>query len=134
MAVDIQQQITYWKSEAQRSFEIAELLFQKNKRPEALFFGHLALEKLLKAVVVQHTKNLAPLIHDLNRLAKAADLHLTSKQQQELQMITSFNIAGRYDNDKIAFHKQCTVPFTKRQIWIIKDYFIWLEQNFFQKQ
>lgn len=77
MTVNVQQQIRYWKSEAQRSLEIAELLFQKNKRPEALFFGHLALEKLFKAAVVQRTKDLAPLIHDLNRLAKAANLQFT---------------------------------------------------------
>lgn len=134
MAIDIQQQIAYWKGEAERSFEVSELLFQKNKRPEALFFGHLALEKLFKALVVQKTKKLAPLIHDLNRLAGFADLRLTSTQQQELHMITSFNIAGRYDNDKIAFRKQCTIPFTKRQMRIIKQYVIWLEQNFSQNQ
>jgi HEPN domain-containing protein len=134
MAVDVQQQIKYWKSEARRSFEIAQLLFEKNKRPEALFFGHLALEKIFKAAVVRQTKDLAPLIHDLNRLAKAAGLQFTIDQQRELQRITSFNIAGRYDNDKIAFHKQCTKPYTKKQMALIKDYFIWLEKNIFHNQ
>ena len=132
MTLALKKQISYWKSESTRSFEIAQLLFKKKKRPEALFFGHLAVEKILKALVVHSTHELAPLIHDLNRLAQLAHLTLTHTQQQELQMITSFNIAGRYDNDKIEFRKQCTPTFTKNQMNIIKQYYLWLNQELSQ--
>lgn len=133
MTFELKKQIDYWRLESKRSFEIAQLLLVKHKRPESLFFGHLAIEKLLKALVVKQTNKLAPLIHDLNRLARLANILLTTEQQQELQMITSFNIAGRYDNDKIEFRKQCTIPFTKNQIKKIKHYYLWLSQKLSQQ-
>ncbi|MCK4306353.1 MAG: HEPN domain-containing protein, partial [Candidatus Eisenbacteria sp.] len=61
-----------------------------------LFFAHLALEKLLKALVCQHTKDLAPRIHNLVRLAESAGLAPNPSQLDLLAEMNQFNIEGRY--------------------------------------
>ena len=40
--------INYWDSEAKESLQVAQHLFDKKDYSYALFFGHLAIEKLLK--------------------------------------------------------------------------------------
>jgi len=47
-------------------------MFKMHKYPYALFMGHLALEKLLKAVVVKNTRKHAPYTHSLEALARKA--------------------------------------------------------------
>jgi len=42
---------------------VSVAMFQTEKYPYALFFGHLAIEKLLKALVVKQTKEHAPYTH-----------------------------------------------------------------------
>lgn len=56
---------------------------------------HLAVEKLLKALC-EHTRDLAPRIHNLVRLAELAELALTQDQVDLLAELNAFNIEGRY--------------------------------------
>ena len=44
--------INYWDSEAKESLQVAQHLFEKKDYSYALFFGHLAIEKLLKSIYV----------------------------------------------------------------------------------
>jgi HEPN domain-containing protein len=61
-----------------------------------LFFLHLALEKLLKALVCHQTQDLAPRTHNLIRLAELAKLTPTQTQLDTLADINTFNLEGRY--------------------------------------
>jgi len=69
--------------------------FSRIIRP-GLFFAHLALGNLLKAHVCRHTKDLAPKIHNLVRLAELSGLTLEKKQVEFLAEMNEFNIEGRY--------------------------------------
>ena len=40
----------YWLDEAQEALDVTEHLFEKRDYSYALFFGHLAVEKMLKAL------------------------------------------------------------------------------------
>jgi HEPN domain-containing protein len=55
---------------------------------------------MLKGLTAQETKETPPFIHDLGRLASLANVTLTSEQQEELNIITGFNAAGRYADTK----------------------------------
>jgi len=65
MEFDVEKTVSYWLESAEYDFDTAESLFQIEKYPYALFFGHLALEKLLKALVVKTTRQHAPYTHSL---------------------------------------------------------------------
>jgi len=95
-----------------------------------LFFCHLALEKLLKGLVVIHSRKEAPYSHDLAKLAEMAGLEPTEKQLETLRLINSFNISGRYDSAKLEFYKMCTRKYAEKYLKITDNFFKWLEKRY----
>lgn len=55
MTFNIEKQIDYWKSGADNDLETAEILIQNKKFVQGLFFCHLCIEKITKALVVKAT-------------------------------------------------------------------------------
>ncbi len=96
MAIDIQKQVAYWKNGANEDWDVAWNLVNQNKIRHGLFFGHLALEKVLKAHVCRKIQNLPPRIHNLSRLAELTSLSLTQTQKDILAEMNAFNLEGRY--------------------------------------
>ena len=126
--------IDYWIKTSKEDFRAAESLFEKRLYPQCLFFCHLSLEKLLKALVVKTTKNHPPFIHDLQRLAEIAKLDLTKERKKNLDKIFTFNIAGRYANEKIEFYKKHNKrEHAKKYLQITKDLSLWLKKEFQKK-
>ena len=119
---------SYWIKEAKDALTVAEHLFEKKDYSYALFFGHLAVEKILKALYVEKKKEHAPHTHNLQRIARAAALSLDDEKSQTLLLITSFNIEARYPDIKRSFRKKCTEEFTFEQMQIIRETFQWLKK------
>ena len=59
----------YWTIEVDEALSVADHLVEKKDYSYALFFDHLAVEKILKALYVKTSKEHAPPIHNLLRLA-----------------------------------------------------------------
>lgn len=129
----INEQINYWKTSAERTWRVASTLFKNKHYDSCLFFCHLTIEKLLKGLVAQKTKDYAPYIHDLAELARKTNLELTDKQLENLKIITTFNIAGRYDEAKFSFYKKCTKEYTEKYYAISKELILWLEKEYLKK-
>lgn len=85
---------------------MAHDVFAKKYYDHTLFCGHLAIEKLLRARIVDTTNGPAPHSHDLLYLAGLAKLDLTIDQQRFLTEVTGYNIEGRYQEEKLEFHKK----------------------------
>ena len=124
---NIEQVKTYWFTEAQEALEVADHLMEKADYSYALFFGHLAVEKLLKALYVARREEHAPPIHNLFRLATSAGLEPDKIKVDALIRITAFNIEARYPDVKRAFRQKCTAEFTSREMQLIKEVFQWLK-------
>ncbi|HEY4503646.1 MAG TPA: HEPN domain-containing protein, partial [Candidatus Paceibacterota bacterium] len=86
-----------------------------NRYPESLFFGHIILEKMLKAFVVQETREQPPKIHNLVRLEEMSNLHLSEDVKDYLIVVNTFNIRARYDEYKTSFYKMCTKGVHRRK-------------------
>jgi HEPN domain-containing protein len=67
--------------------------------------GHLAIEKLLKALYIRITNQFPPMIHDLRRICERANIELTQEQIINLDSITRFNMNARYDDYKQEFYR-----------------------------
>jgi HEPN domain-containing protein len=119
---------SYWIKEAKEALTVAEHLFEKGDYSYALFFGHLAVEKILKALYVDKKKEHAPPTHNLQRLARVAALSLDDEKSQTLLLITSFNIEARCPDIKRSFRKKCTKEFTLEQMRVIRETFQWLKK------
>jgi HEPN domain-containing protein len=94
--VDIKKQISYWKENAEEDWTVAQQLLESGRTRHGLLFAHLALEKMLKALVCKNTNDLAPRVHNLNRLIDLAGVLSSSVQTDILAEMNAFHIEGRY--------------------------------------
>jgi HEPN domain-containing protein len=117
----------FWLEEANESLQVAGHLFEKADYSYALFFGHLAIEKILKAVFVNIKAEQAPYIHNLCRLAEMAGIPLSEYQRNQFIKITAFNLESRYPDEKRTFRKKCNEEFTREELTEIEEVFKWLK-------
>lgn len=104
----------YWVEGANHDYDIYLSLKKSKKYTGALFFGHIVLEKILKAIVVRVSGEHAPRIHDLAYLAVLAKLDLDKDDLLKLKQINTFNMSTRYPDDKNDFYKICTAGFANK--------------------
>ena len=90
----------YWMIEAEEDLQVAGHLMNSGDYSYALFFGHLTVEKTLKALYIKRHRQHAPRIHNLARLAALCGLELSEIRADQLDLITSFNLEARYPDEK----------------------------------
>jgi len=117
------EKIDFWKSEANQALEVARDLFKLKRFVEALFFGHLAIEKLLKAKIIEATNEDPIYSHDLVILAKKACLELNQDDLKYLAKVNIYNIRTRYQDYKKSLYRQANEKFTKDEIVKIEAIF-----------
>lgn len=134
MNFNIKNSTKYWLDGSSRDFKAAKFLFKKRLYPQCLFFCHLSLEKILKALVTQKTKEPSPFVHDLRRLAQIAGLDLSEDKLKILDKLFSFNIAGRYPEEKLEFYKKYNNKKNAEVYLKLTDsLLIWLRKEFLKK-
>ncbi|OGH88023.1 MAG: hypothetical protein A3J93_02525 [Candidatus Magasanikbacteria bacterium RIFOXYC2_FULL_42_28] len=106
--------VKYWVKTAEHDYDTMLALYRSKRYSACLFFGHIVLEKILKALVVQETKKDAPYIHNLIRLYELAKLESDDDLMIFLGQVNEFNIRTRYPEYKLDFYKKCTGEFTKK--------------------
>lgn len=111
--------IKFWLDSAQEDWEFALGVWKSGKQlHNALFFGQLVLEKILKALHYQNKEDHPLYIHDLAVLAERAGLKLNKELNDDLKEITSFNLKARYEDYKARFRQKATRGFTN--LWMNK--------------
>ena len=124
--MDIQEIESFWIAEAEEALQVADHLMDKGDYSYALFFGHLAIEKLLKALHVIKQRDHAPSIHNLLRLAKLAGILVPEDRKDALIEISAYNIEARYPDFTRAFREKCNAEYAEKQISMIKETYQWL--------
>ena len=126
--MDVGKIVQYWLSTAVEDLSAAEHLFASQDYTHALFFGHLYLEKLLKAQVVGQIGQHAPLSHNLRYLAEKANLDLDREQEAFLARATEYSIKTRYPDMDLEFRRLCTREFCNSELERIKEFGLWLKE------
>jgi len=98
----------YWLVEAEEAFRVADHLVQAKDYSYALFFGHLAVEKMLKALHAVRIQAHPPRSHNLIHLAERCEVALNAEQERAFAQITTFNMEARYPNERRSFRKLAT--------------------------
>lgn len=111
--------VAFWKQSSDKDWEFSQEIYVGGKRYDyCLFFVHLSLEKLLKALHY-HRKDSHPLaIHDLVELSKRAEIEMSQSQLSDLKEISSFNLSARYDDYKKNFYKKANKEYA--DVWLQK--------------
>ena len=106
---DKEKQIAYWVSTAIDDLESIDYLFNGKKYVQALFFSHLSLEKILKALWVKHNDlNFPPKTHNLTYLFENSKIELSEDQTDFLQTMNVYQIEGRYPDYISMLHNTTT--------------------------
>ncbi len=121
-----EEKIEYWIKSSELDFKSMINLFKSKEYVWSLFVGHLMIEKLLKGLYAKNIGDTPPFIHDLVKIAKRTSIELTDEIQNTLDLVTSFNIEGRYSNYKSDFREKCTRKYAREKIIEIKRLRLWL--------
>ncbi len=124
--IDIYKVSKYWLKMAKDDLKVMDDLCDKGHYPYALFFGHLVIEKTLKAYYIIKIEKHAPFTHQLLVLAEKSKLNIKENSKNLLEIITRFNIEARYPDQKMEFHKTCDKKFAEQYILKIKELYKWL--------
>lgn len=122
--------VKFWMLSAEKDWTVAENLFSKGNYPQALFFGHLALEKMLKAHWVRdNMEDYPPRIHNLVRLASQTKLSFTTDDLLFLDKMNDYQMEGRYPDYQFTIYKICTPDFTEEILKEVKRIHTWLSNQ-----
>ena len=128
--MDTSEHIKYWVESAEYDLDSAFDIFKLGRFSWSLFIGHLALEKLLKALFVKTNYNkVPPKIHNLRKLAVLSNLELSEEQTLFFDKINVFQIEARYAEAKNELYKIATKEFTETNLNEIKDHFLWIKSQ-----
>ena len=128
MNFDIGKTINYWMEGAFYDIKTADALLKTKRYPYVLFFGHLALEKILKALVVKESKKHVPYTHSLPLLSSKLPF-ITEEVRKKLAGFMEFYLESRYPEERKSFYKKCTKKFTENSLKEIKEVFRWLKKK-----
>ncbi len=115
-----QKAINIWIDGAADALDTCDRLFESKKYHHALFFLHLALEKIIKALYISNLDDSPPYIHNLKLLIKMSKVKVSNEEIKQLDEISEFNVAARYDDYKFEIYKRATEDYTKKWIEIGK--------------
>ena len=117
-----QQHIDYWINTAEDDWSSVELLFNGKKYLQSLFWAHLVLEKLAKALWVKNNEeNIPPKIHNLIVLLKQSNVDLGEEKMNFLVNYNNFQLSTRYPDYLGKIYKVCTKPFAEGQMDKVKE-------------
>ena len=84
---------------AEYDFQTAESLFKSGRYIYVVFMCHLAIEKMLKAIAAETTKDIPPKTHSLIFLIKLAETQLPQVLFDFVTKINNASIVTRYPED-----------------------------------
>lgn len=126
---DIRKLVQYWTDGSDYDIKTSASLFQKKRYPYTLFFCHLAVEKLLKAIIVKESGGHAPFTHNLLFLSGTARLELSKRFEQLLIELGKFNIEARYPDYTMNLYKIADAEYTRSYLSDTKEFLQWLKRH-----
>ncbi len=127
--MNVRKTIEYWIRSAEYDLDVANSLFENKKYHYALFFGHLAIEKILKGIFVKKKLEHAPFSHSLTILSREAELDIDGERLEKLAEFMEFYIEGRYPRDMEAVLRKCSENYTREKLGEIKEMYQWLVEK-----
>lgn len=104
-----EEHINYWARQVDEDFDCANVLYHANHFAQSLFWAHLALEKLTKALWIKKNEgNTPPFVHNLLRLIIQTDEYFSEEQLQFINEMNTFQIKGRYPDYAESLEKTIT--------------------------
>ncbi|MDR3133618.1 MAG: HEPN domain-containing protein [Prevotellaceae bacterium] len=117
-----EQHIGYWINSAEEDWLSVAALQDRKRYLHCLFWAHLMLEKLAKAIWVKyHEENLPPKIHNITWLLSNSNINLGKDRMAFVANFNEFQLSGRYPDYLNKIHAVCTESFTISELAKAKE-------------
>lgn len=127
--------VATWLELAKDDLAFAGDVLKNRKSPHYVaHLCHQAIEKLLKAVIQQKTKQLPPRTHNFFSLCQAANLNLPEIKMNWLMEMAPHYIGTRYPEDLAKLRERYTLPYAKKVFFETKDMFQWLKKKYLKSE
>lgn len=122
--------IDYWTKQVDDDFDCANVLFEAHHYAQSLFWAHLSLEKLSKALWIKNNEgNTPPFVHNLLRLIALTNESFTDEQLQFFNEMNMFQIKGRYPDYAENLEETVTKEICEEYLFKTKEMLLWLHEK-----
>ena len=122
--------IKYWLDTAAKDWKAAQQLFKAKSYIHALFFGHLYLEKLCKALWVKNNdSNTPPKVHNLVKILNETGIEYSAEQMDFMIIMNNFQLEGRYPDYQQRLFKMYKAAKTQEILKQVKTFGKWLREQ-----
>jgi HEPN domain-containing protein len=118
-----------WAEQAAYDLDTARAMLRSGRNLYVLFCCQQAVEKMLKARIVEKTLEFPPRLHHLQRLAQAAGLAMSSDQTDFLGELTAYYIQSRYPEEIEAIGEQVTPEIAAETLRKTEETLEWLKST-----
>ncbi len=119
--------IDYWIEQAEDDWSAVQTLFIGKNYLQSLFFTHLVVENLAKALWVKHNNgNVPPKTHNILYIISLTNIEISEEQSIFLLNLNRFQLEGRYPDYRQKMHLICTKDFTRSIIDEANSIRLWL--------
>ena len=117
-----EQHIDYWLNTAEEDWTTVGALFAMDRYLHCLFWAHLTLEKLAKAIWIKmHVENDAPKEQSIVWLLEASGVELESDMTEFLTSFNEFRLSNQCPDLMNYVYKVCTKDFTAQELIKVTD-------------
>ena len=117
-----EQYIDYWIDTSHNDWETVEAMFVAGRYLHCLFWAHLVLEKLAKALWVKtHQDNIPPKVHNIVWLLEESQVGIPPDDKIFLEVFNRFHLSTRYPDYLRKIEKICTKDLTIEQLDKVKE-------------
>ncbi|OFY50265.1 MAG: hypothetical protein A2W85_16010 [Bacteroidetes bacterium GWF2_41_31] len=119
--------IDFWLIQADDDWAAVDTLFKGRNYLQSLFFAHLVIEKICKAIWIKHNEgNVPPRTHNLIHLLSTTPIKLKDSMSEFMLSLNRFQLEGRYPDYLTKMHHICNESFTNKMIGETNKLRLWL--------
>ena len=118
-----------WLRGTEYDIQTAESLLKARRYVYVIFMCHLAVEKLLKALIAETSPVPPPRTHNLHRLLELAHIILPETHADIAAKLNTMSIATRYPEDIAALSAEVTRKLAQEYLTKTKELVQWLRRD-----
>lgn len=118
-----------WLDDAEYDLGSAEAMLASGKFFFVIFMCHLAIEKLLKAVIIERTETPPPRIHGLISLAAKSGVFFSEEHREIINELDDMGVVTRYPDGRQALTETLTKERATKIFKRTVEFNKWLKQE-----
>jgi HEPN domain-containing protein len=118
-----------WLRGADYDLQTAQSLWKARRYIYVIFMCHLAVEKLLKAIVTEDSTSLPPRTHNLYRLLELSHIEVLEAHKDIVAKLNTMSVATRYPEDVDALAGEVTRQIARNYLVQTEALLTWLKQD-----